>query len=623
MLPSGPLDTIRRLPALATANVGRRFSLYAGLLLGSAVALAIGSELVRYRVEHGLARKEVRDDVADVAQQVRDQLGQMSGAIALGARLDASALPEQLPSLYLALVEETPALYQLRHLNATGQETLRVEYDGKRARLVAVDGLQDKSRRSYFNAGLKLTASHIYASPLDLNIEHGRIEEPWRPTLRLVTPLKSTGRKRLIVANFDASHLLNLVEHKADGAHVHRMMLNGAGYWLAGAPKRKLWGFMLAHNSSLAREDPRLWRELATGRQGLWKRGHTLYAVEAMDVEEALHAGRSRHMPLRSDERWLIISQTTLRAPFAWSRGEKLAAGMLMSMGLLLCWYLAATNAAHRAAEAENQRTRAQLQRNERLASLGGLVAGVAHELNTPIGNAVTVVSALADQQRNLERAMRSGVVRKADVATFVQEAGRGYAFALRNLGRAAELVGRFKGIAVDQSSERRRAFELDAYIEQLVATLRPNFKHGAVSLEVHVSSSATLDSYPGALAQIVINLVNNAQLHAFEPGATGVVRVSTETRDGSAVIRVDDDGAGIPEDAAKRIFDPFYTTKLGEGGSGLGLSIGQNLAQDVLGGSLEVVSRPRGTRFELRLPLRAPDVGNELDAHQLHQHSA
>jgi len=257
----------------------------------------------------------------------------------------------------------------------------------------------------------------------------------------------------------------------------------------------------------------------------------------------------------------------------------------------------------------EVRRASELLARNERLASLGKLVAGVAHEVNTPIGNALMVVSSVQQRTLAIEQDVQAGRLRRSDFEAFIHSVRESDAIALRNLHRAAELVQHFKQVAVDQVSDQRRHFDLATVLEEILSTLSVRLRLSTHRLETDLAPDVSMDSYPGALGQIVVNLIENSLLHAFPDRQGGLMQLSSRRLpDGRVELRYIDNGVGIPPADLPRIFDPFFTTKLGSGGSGLGLSIALNLVQDLLGGELEVDSPAgAGTSFCLRLPLVAP----------------
>ena len=257
------------------------------------------------------------------------------------------------------------------------------------------------------------------------------------------------------------------------------------------------------------------------------------------------------------------------------------------------------------------KRTQDELINSEKLASLGSLVAGVAHELNTPLGNALMSASTITHDISVMEQHLGQGNLKKSVLENFMERVKDGVNLTLRSLERSVSLIASFKQVAVDQDSERRRIFDLAQTLNEVLDTLRPSIKRRQLQLAVDVPDGITLDSFPGPLGQVVMNLVSNAVNHAFDEMAAGTIRISAVLASDTTVrIMVEDNGAGIPAEHLGQIFDPFFTTKLGSGGSGLGLSISHRIVGKVLGGQVVVQSVVgQGTRFELELPLKAPLV--------------
>lgn len=255
------------------------------------------------------------------------------------------------------------------------------------------------------------------------------------------------------------------------------------------------------------------------------------------------------------------------------------------------------------------QQTQDELVRAEKLASLGALVAGIAHELNTPLGNALMAVSALDGKLKRFHEESATGL-KRSSLDQLLQSADTGVDIALRNLMRASELVTSFKQVAADQTSSQRRQFLLDEVIAEILLTLHPMLKHEKVRVDVRADPDLLLDSYPGPLGQILTNLVNNAVIHAFAACADPRIELVAEADgDTHVTIRVSDNGCGIAADFLPRIFDPFVTTRMGRGGTGLGLHIVHNLVVQTLGGHIGVSSTSgEGTQFSITLPRVAPD---------------
>jgi PAS domain S-box-containing protein len=249
-----------------------------------------------------------------------------------------------------------------------------------------------------------------------------------------------------------------------------------------------------------------------------------------------------------------------------------------------------------------------ELVRTEKLSALGSLVAGIAHELNTPIGNSLTVASTLQDQTRDFDEHMAKGLT-KSRLEQFVNNTREGATILMSGLRQAAELVSSFKQVAVDQSSVNRRVFRLSETVHEILLTLGPSMRKTRHTVHSAVPIEMFLESYPGPFGQVLTNLINNAVLHAFNLDQSGNIYLEAKTLDEDWIeFTVRDDGNGIPPANIARVFDPFFTTKLGQGGSGLGLNIVYNLVTKTLGGQIRVDSPPgRGACFVLRLPRIAP----------------
>lgn len=213
---------------------------------------------------------------------------------------------------------------------------------------------------------------------------------------------------------------------------------------------------------------------------------------------------------------------------------------------------------------------------------------------------------------------MEHGLTRSR-LDAFIQTSKEGTDILMRSMRIAANLVSSFKQVAVDQSSENRRTFKLDATIDEILLTLRPSLRRTSHRLLSQLAPGITLESYPGPLGQVLSNLINNALIHGFEDRERGTIRVEATLQDEKHIkIVVSDDGVGIPKKNLVRVFDPFFTTKLGRGGSGLGLNIVYNLVENILGGSISVESEVgQGACFTIILPLIAPVAHtSEEDAH-------
>ncbi|HMW55028.1 MAG TPA: PAS domain S-box protein [Accumulibacter sp.] len=258
----------------------------------------------------------------------------------------------------------------------------------------------------------------------------------------------------------------------------------------------------------------------------------------------------------------------------------------------------------------ELRRAMTQLVQSEKLAALGHLVAGVAHELSTPLGNTRLVASLFAGQLRDIADAFATGTLRRSQMDEFLGQGREAVVLLERNSARAADLIGHFKQVAVDQSSARRRSFDLGQLVEEMLVTLRLTFKHTRHRIDVDIPAGLVMDSYPGPLEQVITNLVTNSLVHGFEGIDEGRIELQAQALgEQQLVIRYLDNGVGIATETLNRIFEPFFTTRLGQGGSGLGLYIVYNLVTGILGGTVEVASSPgHGVGITLMLPRSAQE---------------
>lgn len=252
--------------------------------------------------------------------------------------------------------------------------------------------------------------------------------------------------------------------------------------------------------------------------------------------------------------------------------------------------------------------TESGLMEAEKLASLGKLVAGVAHELNTPLGNAVTVVTTLEDLLADVSGRIAGGNLRRADLDHYLADTREGQEILHRNVTKAADLVRGLKQLAVDQTTDMRRQFNLAEVVDEVLIMVRPRFNHTPFRIDCDVAA-LVLDSYPGPLGQVITNLVLNALTHGFDGRDQGCVTIRASRQDDARVLLVvKDDGVGMTPEVRRRLFEPFFTTRLGQGGSGLGLHIARNIVMGLLGGTIEAVSEPaQGAEFRITLPVVAP----------------
>ena len=241
---------------------------------------------------------------------------------------------------------------------------------------------------------------------------------------------------------------------------------------------------------------------------------------------------------------------------------------------------------------------------SEARATLSTLIASVSHELGTPLGNSRMVAAALGEQTKVMAQALKAGQIKRSSLDQFVEQVSEGVSLLESNLVRAVDLLGDFRQVAADQASEQRRVFKLDVVVGEILHTLSPSLKRQPHRIVVDIAPDIVMDSQPGALGRVLINLVNNAYLHAFEGHTNGELTISAHADANQVTLLVADNGVGMAPDVLPKVFDPFFSTKVGHGGTGLGMAIVQNLVTKALGGAVSVTSTVgQGTRFELALP--------------------
>ncbi len=245
-----------------------------------------------------------------------------------------------------------------------------------------------------------------------------------------------------------------------------------------------------------------------------------------------------------------------------------------------------------------------QLVDSERMASLGGLVAGIAHDVNTPLGVSVTAASFLQERLNNVKSNFEDKSLTTKNMANFIDEAEQTTHLLLTNLNRASELIASFKQVAVDQTSDAVREFNLNDYLAEIVQSLKPSFKQTHHVIKVNCPPDLVIRCAPGAIAQIVTNMVMNSLVHGFESTNEGVISLEVTQANNEVAMLYQDNGKGLSESHLEKLFDAFFTTKREDGGSGLGTHIIYNLVTQSLSGHIEARSEPyQGLTYSIHFP--------------------
>lgn len=245
-----------------------------------------------------------------------------------------------------------------------------------------------------------------------------------------------------------------------------------------------------------------------------------------------------------------------------------------------------------------------QLIASEKMAALGRAVAGIAHELNTPMGLCVTATSYLLEKNKQIKATFNNKTLSSDGMKVFIEAVDETLDIIMTSMNRSTEMVNNFKMVAVDVSSEKLRSFTLHDYLSRVINSLTPEIRKTGHKVEV-IGDDVLIDSYPGALSQVITNIIINAIIHAFDDGQEGSILIRT-VLDGSNVhINCIDDGKGMSSESLAQVFDAYYTTRGGEGGSGLGTSIIKQLVDETLLGQVSCSSEiGMGTMFTITLPV-------------------
>lgn len=599
------------------------------------LALLVGLPVLWFEVDRAVREPE-RQGGREAVEYAAQSLLRWVAQLHQDAQFLAELTPRLLDAGQQAMLAETYTSFLLagadyhkvRWVDAAGRERLRVDQDRGVVYLVPEPGLQDKGERPFVRLGLALQPGQVYLSPLDLNVERGRVEQPLRPTLRAASPFHlADGRSGLAVINYQGGQLLDRLQEQARHAGYVLYLVHSEGWWIIGPGPGDAWGWQLGRpERTVARFDPGLWQAMRgqpAGQWGEWTFA-TLESVWGKEAARLLAHADPALGPLQvlvrrqtaSGARWKAILVLLTLAVTALAATVVLAQARALAREAAYVDRLRKANHALHAANTRLHAAREGLARADRLSSLGLMVAGVAHEMNTPLGTAQLALSTLRTRVEELAGRLRGGL-RRSDLEGFLAAAGEATGLAEAELRRAAVLVQRFKQVAVDRGSVERRRFDLAEAILDADPRLRRGELVPGIPVVLELEAGVAMDSYPGPLEQVVFNLLANALAHGYPEGGPGRIRVSAGA-EGPALVRIEvaDEGQGIAAEDLPRIFEPFFTTGRHRGGTGLGLHIVHQVVSEVLGGEIRVRSRrpgdpgggPAGTVFTLRIPRIAPD---------------
>lgn len=537
------------------------------------------------------------------------------------APVDVAALT----SKFVRFTRSSPLISQLRWLDAMGNEKVRVNVEQNQPVVVPPSMLQNKASRYYFQQGRKADAGKVYVSAIDLNREHGEIVVPFQPTVRATirTGQQGTESDGLLVINVDLTSLFQRVAALAGAMPSDIELLSPEGYWLMHPDKDLLWGADLGEwQVNAGALYPSVWDKLQLNNLSVFVEDGRLWQFQRFPlntIQESSEGTNSYLYFVVSSQSNVLEKLQFMPALLSLSLG-----GVLLLVGGVVIARLYRTDTdiiklndklrkeKQELADAYQQLNRSleqqkllqdELVESKKLSSLGMMVAGVAHELNTPNGGALMAVTSFKEALHTLKEQVKKGLS-KAELEHFLAYSDQGISLAERNLRNMSALILSFKRLALDRSDEESHEFSLLQLTEDLLLTMKPKVKKTRINLHTRISPSLRMYSYPGYLSQTLQNLIDNAINHGFSPGQTGNIWVDASIEQNEVVrITVSDDGNGIDANIRDRIFDPFVTSGRGQGHTGLGMHLVNQWVTKFLRGRIQLDAEPgKGTTWILTL---------------------
>lgn len=591
-----------------------------GLLGGLSYLRLLDTRLAPLRTQARLLIEQGVSIVgADLAGLSRDVLvlGQAAAVSSAVGSAVSSGRTQALESALLTFARASRTLARVAWIDERGRERAAAVLEDGQVRRVAPGDLRGPGAMPWLAGLADLLPAEVRLAPLAPSREGV-------PVLRAASPVYDPqGRQRGMV----------LIEHdlRRTLATLHGLDQPGlAPLALIGPEGQPVGGE--ATRAPLAQDDLDLWARMQQQGRGRREDERGMWHFQDFLPSEP-GPGRLAVAP------WYFVAHATpdtvarLRMTSAWQCAAGAAAALLLALAATLHRrlterererLLADLQANHQALAAAKTQTedslrqlrqlQSELVQAEKLASLGLLVAGVAHELNTPLGSARVTASTLARRLDDAQREAASAPLPPARVEAVLARQRTGLEIIEHSLERSGQVIRLFKQLAVDRAAVERRQFLLADVLDDVVRLLAPRLEGSPVRLRLEPGPPVALDSYPGPLGQVVENLIANALLHAFDPPADAApppevaVRARLDGPDGPLDLEVTDNGCGIDPSVRPRIFDPFFTTRRGRGGTGIGLHLCHHFCSQVLGGRILVESAPgQGSRFTVRIPLRAP----------------
>lgn len=534
---------------------------------------------------------------------------------------------------YLSFARYKGIYDQIRFIDQLGNEIIRVNYNNGSPELVPAHKLQNKSQRYYFKETYNQKPGNVFVSPFDLNVEQGQIESPIKPMIRFGMPATDLDgeKKGIVLLNYLGDDLLNIFNSSSETTLGQSFLINQDGYFLSGPDAGNNWGFMYPEKQEITFNN--LYGEIASvvtadeSGQFLTSEGlytfTTIYPLVNITDSESSGSERMSASPFY----WKAVSFIPANSNYLTSLVFKLsilALTIFLSLiGGIGCWLLARSKShlretAKQLAQKldELEQTRNEMIQSEKLASIGRMVAGFAHEINTPIGIAVGASSLTQESYIDMKKQLEYHKLSENNFKELLSVISESTDLALRNLQRASTLVQSFKRTSADQATELARPFLVNDVVSDILLNLNNIIKNTQIDIQISCPSGLLIYSVPGMLDQILTNLIQNSVNHAFkyddiESDTTSknstneTIEIRFELIESQLHLNYSDNGKGMSEETLKQIFEPFFTTNRSGGGTGLGLYVVHKIITEQLQGSISCYSDiGEGFRISLDYPV-------------------
>jgi len=506
-----------------------------------------------------------------------------------------------------------PSISQIRWLSSEGQEQIRVNFNEIGHEVVPDEKLQNKSARYYFKEALRNKDGKVYLSPIDLNMENGKIEYPLKTTIRSAITVKEHPLgEGVFIINFALNSLFD--ELRLVSSDIAKILVaKGNGEWMLSSNEDEEWGAMRGlQNKGANVRLAKLWSEvIQSGSVSIWRDdNNAIYSAIVLNPEG------TENLEKESVVLFAYSPPSIYNIQFYSAFLPALLAGVFVCI-VFISWFLrdryksmkldelasrlAVERDALKKTLKERELLREELVESEKLASLGLLVSGVAHELNTPIGGGILAISGLQKKVAAL-KALLPNKLSNTALSDFLVYTDEAVDLALNGLNRSAEIIKRFKRLSIDRGSDDIISFSLGELLSDLIASMKPLLKPKRVSIVLDMDNDIQMQSYPGIVSQILQNLLSNAVEHAFDGNLGNEITIAVSGKD-TVTIGVRDNGSGISKKLMNTLFNPFVTSARARGNSGLGLHLVYLWTVNSLHGKISVKSDDQGAEFTLVIP--------------------